>query len=99
MSTSDIVEEDQLLLVNRLLPQEVGLFKHKVVHTCLDATEVHLAVGSEQGNFWVVDMKARRMLLKEVTVSNCISRAHFLLELAYFDTDFLLVSGFSRTSL
>lgn len=73
MSTSEISEEDQLLLVNRLLPQEVGLFKHKVVHTCLDATEMHLAVGSEQGNFWVMDMKSRRMLLKEVTVSVCMS--------------------------
>ena len=51
------------------LPMEVGgLKKHTVVYSCLDATGQCLAVGSEQGYVWAVDLSTSR-LLRELNVS------------------------------
>lgn len=66
---SEITEQDQLLLVNSLLPQEIGqLFKQKVTYTSLNALGSILAIGSEQGYVWIVDMSTRKVV-KEITVS------------------------------
>ena len=55
------------------LPMEVGgLKKHTVVYSCLDAAGQSLAVGSEQGYVWVVDLSTGR-LTRELNVSGAIS--------------------------
>ena len=70
--SSQISEQDQLLLVNSLLPTEVGLFRQKVSYTCLHVVDTLLAVGSEQGVLWIIDTHARK-IIKEISVSlnNC----------------------------
>ena len=65
---TSISEQDQLLLINSLLPQEIGqIFKQKVSYTCLDVTDRLLAVGSEQGHVWILDTSAKK-IIKEFSV-------------------------------
>ena len=45
-----------------------ALRRHTVVYSCLDVSEQHLALGSEQGYVWVVDLASGK-LLKEFNVS------------------------------
>jgi hypothetical protein len=60
---SDISEQDQLLLVNSLLPQEIGqIFKQKVSHTCLDVANSLIAVGTDQGPIWILDTSTRKVV-------------------------------------
>lgn len=65
---SQITEQDQLLLVNSLLPVEARLFRQKVVFTCIDVVDHLLALGSEQGIVWIVDMQSRK-IVREISVS------------------------------
>ena len=65
---SEIVEQDQLLLVNSLLPVDVGLFRQKITYTCLHVEGSILAVGSEQGLVWIVDTNSKR-IVRELSVS------------------------------
>ena len=70
MSASEVKELDQLLLVNALLPQSLGLLKQqKISHTCLHVrgSDSLLAVGSNLGHFWVIDT-ATRKLIRELSV-------------------------------
>lgn len=68
MATSIVSELDQLLLVNKLLPSEVGLFRQRVEYTCLHACGELVAVGSEQGFTWVLDTGSKK-LVRELMVS------------------------------
>ena len=69
--SSEVKELDQLILVNALLPQSLGLLlKHqKISHTCLHvrSSDSLLAVGSNVGHFWIIDMQTRK-LIKELSV-------------------------------
>ena len=67
-----ISESQPLSSVHKCLPIEVGgLRKHTVVHSCLHVTEEYLAVGSEQGYVWVVDLYRNR-LLREYSVGHLL---------------------------
>ncbi len=68
MTASVVSEQDQLLVVNTLLPGEIGLFRQRVEYTCLHACGDLLAVGSEQGYVRVIDTAAKRVL-RELSVS------------------------------
>ena len=69
MAESPVTEQDQLLIVNSLLPLEVGLFRQKVVYTCLHVEDSILAVGSENGSVWVLDTSTNK-IIKEISVSD-----------------------------
>ena len=64
-----MAESHPLTATLQNLPIEVGaLRRHTVVYSCLDVSEQHLALGSEQGYVWVVDRSSGK-LLKEFNVS------------------------------
>ena len=53
------------------LPVEVGLSRKPVEYTCIDASQQFLAVGSNLGYVWVVDLQSSR-LLREFSVSHSL---------------------------
>lgn len=97
----------QLILVNALLPQSLGLLlKHqKISHTCLHvrSSDFLLAVGSNAGHFWIIDMQTRK-LIKELSVKqfkcffNCIYLSHSLqdgkspLKILRFHSEYSLIA-------
>ena len=63
-----VAESRRLAPLLACLPVEVGgLRKHTVVYSNIDVSERHLALASEQGYVWLVDM-ATSKLLKEFGV-------------------------------
>ena len=59
-------------MVLKYLPKEVrgaGSRKQAVVHTCFDVSGQYLAMGSEQGYVWLLDLHATK-LIRELTVSS-----------------------------
>ena len=67
-----LLEPHTLSVVLKYLPKEVrgaGSRKQAVVHTCFDVSEQYLAMGSEQGYVWLLDLHATK-LIRELTVSN-----------------------------
>lgn len=66
-----IQEPHTLSVVLKCLPKEVrsaGSRKQAVVYTCLDASLQYLAMGSEQGYVWILDLHATK-LVRELSVS------------------------------
>jgi len=65
-----VSELQPLASILQSLPTEVGgIRKHAVVYTCMDVSSHYLAVGSEQGYVWVLDIISGR-LLRELSVSD-----------------------------
>ena len=50
------------------LPREVGFRKTPVLHSCVDASDSYLAVGSEQGYVWIADLQNSK-IIREFSVS------------------------------
>ncbi len=69
MAESPVTEQDQLLIINSLLPQEVGLFRQRVLYTCLHVEDSILAVGSENGSVWLLDTSAKK-IIRDISVSD-----------------------------
>lgn len=71
VGSDGLVSEPQpLASILQSLPTEVGgIRKHAVVYTCMDVSSRYLAVGSEQGYVWVLDIISGR-LLRELSVSD-----------------------------
>ena len=64
-------EPHTLSVVLKCLPREVrsaGSRRQAVAHTCLDASEQFLAIGSEQGYVWILDLHTTK-LVRELSVS------------------------------
>lgn len=65
-----ILEPHTLSVVLKCLPREVrslGPRRHAVVYTCFDVSDQYLAIGSEQGLVWILDLHATR-LIRELNV-------------------------------
>ena len=68
-----IPEPHTLSVVLKCLPREVrsaASRKQAVVYTCLDVSQQYLAMGSEQGYVWILDLRATK-LVRELSVSTC----------------------------
>lgn len=66
-----ILEPHTLSVVLKCLPKEVrgaGSRRQTVIHTCFDVAEQYLAVGSEQGYVWILDLHGTK-LIRELNVS------------------------------
>ena len=66
-----ILEPHTLSVVLKCLPREVrytGPRKQAVIHSCFDVSDQYLAMGSEQGYVWVLDLHATK-LIRELNVS------------------------------
>lgn len=66
-----ILEPHTLSVVLKCLPKEVrcsGPRKQAVIHSCFDVSDQYLAMGSEQGYVWVLDLHATK-LIRELNVS------------------------------
>lgn len=75
-----IQEPHTLSVVLKCLPKEVrgaGSRRHCVVHTCFDVAEQYLAVGSEQGYVWILDLHATK-LIRELNVSSLTIHTAFI---------------------
>ena len=75
-----LLEPHTLSVVLKYLPKEVrgaGSRKQTVVHTCFDVSEQYLAMGSEQGYVWILDLHATK-LVRELTVSIIVSQVMYL---------------------
>ena len=60
-------------MVLKCLPREVrsaASRRETVVYTCLDVSQQYLAMGSEQGYVWILDLHATK-LVRELSVSTC----------------------------
>lgn len=58
-----VAESRRLAPLLACLPLEVGgLRKHTVVYSDIDVSESHLALASEQGYVWLVDMATSKLL-------------------------------------
>ena len=65
-----ILEPHTLSVVLKCLPRDVrcsGSRRQAVVYTCIDVSNQYLALGSEQGYVWVLDLHATR-LIRELSV-------------------------------
>lgn len=66
-----VLEPHTLSVVLKCLPRDVrgaGSRKQTVAYTCFDVSDQYLAMGSEQGYVWVLDLHATK-LIRELNVS------------------------------